>query len=78
MSEKETDNKVSGELTSQPLISEENFQLLCDAQRRLSQQTSLSPKISVLVNLLITEARILEVEQQLKSQLSKLFFADVA
>ena len=70
MSEKTTGtfSNFAGVNKSQPLISEANFQLLKEAQQRLSQTTGFSPQVSKLINALITPERIDEVEQQFKTQ----------
>ena len=58
--------------TPSPLINEGNFQLLKAAQQRITEKTGISPQLSVLINLLITEDAIDRVENVVKSQLLEL------
>ncbi len=60
------------EIQSQPMVSEQNFQLLKDAQRRISLATGMSPTVRIILNRVINQEQIAIVENDLVKQLSKL------
>jgi hypothetical protein len=60
------------DVPSQPLISAENFQLLKESQRRISQDTGISPTVRIIVNRLISKEQLANVEISLISQLKQL------
>ena len=60
------------DIPSPPLISEENFQLLKESQRRIAQDTGISPTVRIIVNRLISKEQLAKVENGLISQLKQL------
>ena len=62
----------STEIQSQPLVSDQNFQLLKEAQRRISFATGMSPTLRIILNRVINQEQIATVENQFIEQLSKL------
>jgi len=60
--------KQSSNATTQPLINDENFQLLKDVQRRISEATGISPSVRIIVNHLVNDEQLKQIEAQLIQQ----------
>lgn len=57
---------------TQPLISEDNFQLLKESQRRIALDTGISPTIRIILNRLISKDQLVKVESGLIEQFKQL------
>ena len=58
--------------STQPLISEDNFQLLKESQRRIALDTGISPTVRIILNRLISKDQLVKVESSLIEQLKQL------
>ena len=72
-----TENSVDAfqpptDVPSQPFISDDNFQLLKESQRRISQGTGISPAIRIILNRLISKDQLVKVESSLIEQLKQI------